>query len=392
MLKVFESCTRREQSRRFSSHFALLNAPETGFEPVTNRLTGDCSTAELLRNDSRCMKNVAYLASEIKNTLNIEVYRARLSTLVFLRVLVGVIILVSYQIKYMQNRSSNPISSLLTAIIFLVFIGYSLSKANIVSGASLFLWAVLIFVIVVVISGLRIIDQYDRAVVLTLGKYTSTRQPGLTWIMIGFQRMIKIDMRITTTDIPQQEVITKDNVPVGINAVVYFQVQSAENAILNIKDYTLAVSQYAQAALRDVIGGIELDPLLSEREKIAEEIQKIVSAATQSWGILVTDIKIQDIELPADMKRVMAKQAESERERRAIIIRAEGEFQASQKLAQAANILGATHGGLSMRTLQTIEKINPDPSKTVIFALPVEVLEGIKAISQSVRSNKETSH
>jgi regulator of protease activity HflC (stomatin/prohibitin superfamily) len=300
--------------------------------------------------------------------------------------------LVSYQIKYMQNRSSNPISSLLTAIIFLVFIGYSLSKANIVSGASLFLWAVLIFVIVVVISGLRIIDQYDRAVVLTLGKYTSTRQPGLTWIMIGFQRMIKIDMRITTTDIPQQEVITKDNVPVGINAVVYFQVQSAENAILNIKDYTLAVSQYAQAALRDVIGGIELDPLLSEREKIAEEIQKIVSAATQSWGILVTDIKIQDIELPADMKRVMAKQAESERERRAIIIRAEGEFQASQKLAQAANILGATHGGLSMRTLQTIEKINPDPSKTVIFALPVEVLEGIKAISQSVRSNKETSH
>ena len=204
--------------------------------------------------------------------------------------------------------------------------------------------------------------------------------------MIGFQRMIKIDMRITTTDIPQQEVITKDNVPVGINAVVYFQVQSAENAILNIKDYTLAVSQYAQAALRDVIGGIELDPLLSEREKIAEEIQKIVSSATQSWGILVTDIKIQDIELPADMKRVMAKQAESERERRAIIIRAEGEYQASEKLAQAASILGSTHGGLSMRTLQTIEKINPDPSKTVIFALPVEVLEGIRAIAQTVKS------
>lgn len=248
----------------------------------------------------------------------------------------------------------------------------------------LFLWLITIIVLFILL-GLRIIDQYDRAIILTLGKYTSTRQPGLTWIFLGLQRMIKIDMRITTTDIPQQEVITKDNVPVGINAVVYFQVQSAEKAILNIKDYTLAVSQYAQAALRDVIGGIELDSLLSERERIAEEIQKIVVAATQSWGILVTDIKIQDIELPADMKRVMAKQAESERERRAIIIRAEGEYQASEKLAQAAQILSSTSGGLSMRTLQTIEKINPDPSKTVIFALPVEVLEGIKAIAQTVK-------
>jgi len=247
----------------------------------------------------------------------------------------------------------------------------------------LLIWPIGI-VVLFVLFGLRVINQYDRGVVLTLGKYTSTRQPGLTWLLIGFQRMIKIDMRITTTDIPQQEVITKDNVPVGINAVVYFQVQSAENAILNIKDYTLAVSQYAQAALRDVIGGIELDSLLSEREQIAEAIQKIVVAATQSWGLLVTDIKIQDIELPADMKRVMAKQAESERERRAIIIRAEGEFQASERLAQAASVLSSTPGGLSMRTLQTIEKINPDPSKTVIFALPVEVLEGIKAISKAV--------
>lgn len=244
----------------------------------------------------------------------------------------------------------------------------------------LLIWPIGI-VVLFILFGLRVINQYDRGVVLTLGKYTSTRQPGLTWLLIGFQKMTKIDMRITTTDIPQQEVITKDNVPVGINAVVYFQVQSAENAILNIKDYTLAVSQYAQAALRDVIGGIELDSLLSEREQIAEAIQKIVVAATQSWGLLVTDIKIQDIELPADMKRVMAKQAESERERRAIIIRAEGEFQASERLAQAAQILSSTPGGLSMRTLQTIEKINPDPSKTVIFALPVEVLEGIKSLS-----------
>lgn len=248
-------------------------------------------------------------------------------------------------------------------------------------------WA---FIIVVfsIISGLRIVDQYERGVVLTLGKYTGTRSPGLTWILVGVQRMIKIDLRITTTDIPQQEVITKDNVPVGINAVVYFQVQSAENALLNIKDYTLAVSQYAQAALRDVIGGIELDSLLSEREKISEEIQKIVVQATASWGVLVTDIKIQDIELPADMKRVMAKQAESERERRAVIIRAEGEYSAAEKLAQAAGVLSSTPGGLSMRTLQTIEKINPDPSKTVIFALPVEFFEGVKTLSQFFKEKK----
>ena len=285
----------------------------------------------------------------------------------------------------MQNRSTNPVGSLISFLVVLGFIGYGLAQTGVVSGISIFLWAILIFAVILIVGGLRIIDQYDRGVILTLGKYTSTREPGLTWIFMGFQRMIKIDLRITTTDIPQQEVITKDNVPVGINAVVYFKVDNAQLALLNIKDYTLAVSQYAQAALRDVIGGIELDPLLSEREKIAEEIQKIVAGATQSWGVSVTDIKIQDIELPADMKRVMAKQAESERERRAVIIRAEGEFEASKKLAQAAEALSAVSGGLSMRTLQTIEKINPDPSKTVIFALPVEVLEGIKALGQTFK-------
>lgn len=233
-----------------------------------------------------------------------------------------------------------------------------------------------------ILSGLKIVDQYERGVVLTLGQYSGMRDPGLTVIIPLIQRMIKVDIRITTTDIPQQEVITKDNVPVGINAVVYFQVESATNAILNIQNYTLAISQYAQAALRDVTGGIELDALLSEREKIAEEIQKVVSEATKSWGIHVTDIKIQDIELPADMKRVMAKQAESERERRAIIIRSQGEYQASERLAEAAKILSSVPGGISMRTLQTIEKINPDPSKTVIFALPVEVMEGIQSLSK----------
>ena len=277
-----------------------------------------------------------------------------------------------------SNQDMSSLSSLITLVVGAIILAVPAMQIL----GPLGLLAVLAgLVLLVLLIGLRVVDQYERAIILTLGQYSGTRSPGLTWVLVGFQRMIKVDMRITTTDIPSQEVITKDNVPVGINAVVYFQVESAEKAILNIKDYTLAVSQYAQAALRDVIGGIELDPLLSEREKISEEIKKIVDQATNSWGINVTDIKIQDIELPADMKRVMAKQAESERERRAIIIRAEGEFQASTKLAEAAKMLSDTPGGLSMRTLQTIEKINPDPSKTVIFALPVEIMEGFKKLT-----------
>lgn len=282
----------------------------------------------------------------------------------------------------MNNKGNNLIGTFTSLAVFLGIIGYFLNQAGIVSGISLLFWLVILLFLILLIAGLRIVDQYERGVVLTLGKYTSTRQPGLTWLFIGVQRMLKIDLRIRTLDIPQQEVITKDNVPVGINAVVYFNVESAENAILNIQNYTLAVSNYAQAALRDVIGGIELDPLLSEREKIAQEIKKIVDEATKAWGINATDVKIQDIELPADMKRIMAKQAESERERRAVIIKAEGEYAAAERLAQAAQILSAAPAGISMRTLQTIEKINPDPSKTVIFALPVEFFEGIKSLSQ----------
>lgn len=252
----------------------------------------------------------------------------------------------------------------------------------------LFWWLVGIIVFFI-LSGLRIVDQYERGVVLTLGKYTGTRQPGLTWILIGIQKMIKVDLRIATVDIPQQEVITKDNVTVGINAAVYFKVDSAEKAVLEIQDFRHAVALYAQATLRDVIGGVELDFLLSERDKIAEEIKKIVDVATDPWGIDVATIKIQDIELPADMKRVMAKQAEAERERRAIIIQAEGEYTAAEKLSQAAKVLSSVPGGISVRTLQTIEKINPDPSKTVLFALPIEFMEGIKSLSTFFKGNSK---
>lgn len=244
------------------------------------------------------------------------------------------------------------------------------------------------FLILWFLIGLRVINQYEQGVVLTLGKYTGSYTPGLRWVLIGVQRMIRVDMRITTVDIPRQEAITKDNVPVGINAVVYFKVLKAEDAIIKIENYRYATSQYALAAMRDIVGGVELDTLLTERERLATEIKQIVDKETDPWGIDVTAIKMQDIELPAGMKRAMAAQAETEREKRAIIIKAEGEVKAAENLQKAAAILSNTPGGLSLRTLGTIDKLQPDPSKTVIFALPVEVMEGLKSLTES-RKKKE---
>ena len=240
----------------------------------------------------------------------------------------------------------------------------------------------------VALGGFRVINQYERGVVLTFGRFTGVRNPGLVWICLGIQKMIKVDLRITSIDIPRQEVITKDNVTVGINAVVYFRVAHPAKAVLEIKNYHKATALYAQAALRDVIGGIELDGLLAEREKIAADIRSVVDVATDPWGINVTTIKIQDIELPADMKKVMAKQAEAERERRAVIIKAVGEMQAAEDLSKAATILASAPGGLSLRTLRTIDSLQPDPSKMIIFALPTEVMEGFKSLVTKKNSEK----
>lgn len=232
------------------------------------------------------------------------------------------------------------------------------------------------------IGGIRIINQYEKGVVLTFGKYSHTKEPGFRFVWPIIQRMITVDMRITTEDIPRQEAITKDNVPVGINAVVYFRVDKPEDAILKVENYQYAVSQYALAALRDTIGGVELDTLLTERDRIAMDIKKVVDQETSPWGVDVTAIKMQDIELPAAMKRAMAAQAETEREKRAIIIKAEGEVKAAENLQKAAQILTSMPGGLSLRTLETIDKLQPDPSKTVIFALPVEIFEGFKKLTE----------
>lgn len=241
-----------------------------------------------------------------------------------------------------------------------------------------FLFMLIIPAIIIFLWTVRIIDQYERGVVLTLGRYSRTLSPGLNFIFPIIDRVIKVDIRITTADIPQQEVITRDNVPVGLNAVVYFQVERPEDAVLKIQDFAYAITQYAQTALRDVIGGVELDTLLTEREKLAEEIKIIVDKETAEWGVNVTAIKMQDIELPADMKRVMAKQAEAERERRATIIRAEGELKASENLKKAAvNLAG---GGISIRSLQTIESTTANPANTIVFAVPTQILEGFKNI------------
>lgn len=236
-------------------------------------------------------------------------------------------------------------------------------------------------VIFLVFQSIVIVNQYERGIVLTLGTYSYTLQPGLKLVIPILQRVIKVDIRITTVDIPKQEVITKDNVPVGINAVVYFKVAKSEDAILKVKDFSYAVTQYAQTALRDVIGGVELDSLLTERQKLSEEIKNIVDLETNDWGIDVTAIKIQDIEVPQDMKRVMAKQAEAERERRATIIRAQGELTASENLSKAMKQLSES-GAISLRTLQTIESSSISNSNTTIFALPIEILEGFKNLTK----------
>ena len=182
-------------------------------------------------------------------------------------------------------------------------------------------------------------------------------------------------MRITTIDIPKQEVMTKDNVPIMINAVVYFKVVKPEDAVLKIEDYKYAVSQYTQAALRDVVGNYDLDFVLSERQKIAESIKKIVDTETNEWGVDITSINIQDVELPADMKRAMARQAEAERERRAKVIKALGELQASEKLSQAAEIIGRYPIALQLRYLQTLTEIATEKNSTIVFPLPLEMLD-----------------
>ncbi len=230
----------------------------------------------------------------------------------------------------------------------------------------------------VALSAIRIIYEYERGVLFTLGRFSAVLDPGLRFVVPLVQTMRKVDIRIKTVDIPKQEVMTKDNVPVSINAVVYMRVISAEKAVLKIENYVYAVSQYGQTALRDVIGNKELDSVLTERAEIADEIKKLVDRETDEWGIDITAIKIQDIELPVDMKRAMARQAEAERERRATIIKSEGEVVAAKNLQQAAEMLGKAPGALHLRTLETLADISSDQSNTIVVPLPMEFLKAVE--------------
>ena len=232
--------------------------------------------------------------------------------------------------------------------------------------------------IITAISSIRIIDQYERGVVLTLGRFTGIREPGLRFVVPIVQKMIKVDVRSTPIDVPKQEVITKDNVTVGVDAVVYFRVIDAQKAVLETTKYVYATSQFAQAALRDVAGNADMDELLSKRDVISQQIKEIVDAETDKLGIDVENVKIQNIELPQDMKRAMAKQAEAERERRANIINAGGEKAAAQTLAEAAQILSTTPGAINLRTLNTLERISTEPSQKTTFLFPIELIDAMR--------------
>ena len=228
-------------------------------------------------------------------------------------------------------------------------------------------------VVMFVLSGIKIINQYERGVVLTLGRYSGMLNPGLRVVIPVFQKVMKVDVRSMPIDVPKQEIITKDNVSVNIDAVVYLRVVDASKAVLETTNYIYATTQFAQAAMRDVTGNSDMDELLSKREEMSERIKEIVDSETDKWGIDVENVKIQNIELSQDMKRAMAKQAEAERERRAVIITAEGEKAAAQSVADAAAMLSKIPGGINIRTLQTLEKIAVEPSQKTLVFLPSEM-------------------
>lgn len=237
------------------------------------------------------------------------------------------------------------------------------------------LGVIAVLIVAVIIPGIRIINQYERGVVLRLGKYLRTLNPGFRVIIPYIDKMIKVDVRTTPMDIPKQEVITRDNVTVNVDAVVYARVIDAQKAVLETTNYQYATSTFAQTALRDVTGNFDLDQLLSERDQISSQIREIVDTQTDKWGIDIESVKLQNIELPSDMKRAMAKQAEAERERRAAIISAEGEKSAAAAVAEAAQMLAQTPGGINIRTLQTLEKISTDPSQKTVILLPTDLAD-----------------
>src|SRR6266516_3331383 len=237
------------------------------------------------------------------------------------------------------------------------------------------LGAILIVLILLLLSAVRIVQQYERGVIFILGKNRGAKGPGLFLVPPFITRMVKVDLRIVTLTVPPQEVITRDNVTIKVTAVLYFYVINPEDAVINVMNFIQATTQIGQTTLRNVLGQSELDELLSQRNKINQQLQAIIDEHTENWGIKMTAVEIKDIELPVTMQRAMAKQAEAEREKRAKIIHAEGEFQASTQLAQAANIIGSQPSTLQLRYLQTLTEIAVEKNSTIVFPLPLDLIE-----------------
>lgn len=247
------------------------------------------------------------------------------------------------------------------------------------------IWYILGVVVLFFLAGLKVVNQYERGVKLTLGKFQGIMEPGLRLVIPIFQSWYRVDMRVKAVDVPEQESITKDNITVGINAVIYYKVSDSKKAIIEVEDYYYAVTQLAQTTMRNIVGEVELDELLSKRDKISEQIRHIIDVATDPWGIKVDSVELKDITLASDMKRVIGKQAEAEREKRAVIIKAEGEVIAANNMAKAAKTLSGAEGALHLRTLQSINNISSDQSNTVVFAVPLEALRALESVGKKIK-------
>lgn len=237
------------------------------------------------------------------------------------------------------------------------------------------IWIILIIVGILILACLKQVNQYERGVVFTMGRYSYMMEPGWRLLIPVFQSFKKVDIRIKAVDVPDQKAITRDNVPVTVNAVIYYKVADAAKAIIEVENFYYAISQYAQTTMRNIVGEVTLDELLAQRDKIAERIKEIVDKETDEWGIKVNNVELKDVSLPESMERTIAKQAEAEREKRAVIINSEGELAAAQNVAAAAKILAASDGALHLRTLQSINDLSSDQSNTVVFVTPVEILK-----------------
>lgn len=243
------------------------------------------------------------------------------------------------------------------------------------------MWIVVVFILIIFLASLRQVNQYQRGVKFTMGRYTRTVNPGWRLIIPVFQSMTKVDMRVKAVDVPDQEAITRDNVSTEINAVIYYRVTDSARAIIEVERFQFAISQLAQTTMRNVVGEVTLDELLINRDDISSRIKKIVDKATDPWGIEVQSVDLKDIKLPEDMKRTLAKVAEADREKQATITKSQGEAIAADNLAKAAEIMGTTPGALHLRTLNSLNDISSDQSNTIVFAVPLEVLRALEGIT-----------